>query len=492
MSKFFAGALITILSTYGYLGLVVNTYKYDIRLYGVIYDSTQDNTPGIQRAEDSCNSQLGGSVFVPAYCWGITKLVMSHKVGLVGESKTGTRFSARTADTMITYDDNQFNTWPVTGGGNAPGYGTNSLKNLTLEGHNTALIGINDQYGYWFDHENLVIDSMSVTGLNLKGTLTGVYDDLLIKWCPIGVTADTVNKTPGGAVAVNLLTFRNLKVYNCPNWGFQIANTNGAIKFDQCDFSDEGTTHNPNTGCVRATKPAAVGATLLFENCWFEHNVGTLVKTDLEASPVYVTMINCEISNTLTPSYGVYVTAGNGAAAGSYLNLIGTNIQADSVDLHVSGFNQINLIGSNYGTADITSTSAYVYIHNLSTYGVAFPAGLSGPAFVSSSGTGAGTSPTTTVSSQSTSYTGDITVVTGTSPAASAVVCTIGWSNAWAATGISPGLTPGNAAAAALSGTALVWPTDAGSTTHYLQLNVGSTALAASTTYIWHYTIGGK
>lgn len=470
-------------------------YFYRVTNFGVTYAMNgggTDITPYVKKACDTAYAHGGGVVLIPAGVWGWSKLNLTGytNVSLWGESKVGTILSGMTADTMITYDNNQFFTHPVTNIGNAPGYGYSSLENFTLEGHNVSLMGINYQYGYWFYHKGIVIDSMLSTGLNLRGTLTGVFDDFLVKWCPIGVTGDTINLSPGGNVAPNLMTFRNLKVYNCPTWGMQISNSGGAIQCDNCDISDEGTLHNPNTGGIRLNKPSSTGASLLLANCWFEHNLGTLVRTDNEAT-LYVTLLNCLIANTLTPSYGVYMSTGSGSAVGSYLNIIGTNIASDSVDLHVSGFLQINLLGSSYGTSDAPAGTAYEYIHDLDKYGIAYPLGLSGPAFVSSTGPGAGTSPTVTLSSQSNSYTGDITITPGTSPSASSVVCTIGWNRAWAATGISPTITPGNAAAAALSGTAAMWSSDAGSTTHYLQINVGSTPLGTGP-YVIHYSIGGQ
>jgi hypothetical protein len=101
-------------------------------------------------------------------------------------------------------------------------------------------------------------------------------------------------------------------------------------------------------------------------------------------------------------------------------------------------------------------------------------------------GAGAGTGPTVSVSG--TDQNGQISVLTGSSPTASAVVGTITFANAW---GTTPRvlLTPANAAAAALSGNAAVFVSSPGTTN--FAVSVGSTQLGATTTYLWNYFVVG-
>jgi hypothetical protein len=98
-------------------------------------------------------------------------------------------------------------------------------------------------------------------------------------------------------------------------------------------------------------------------------------------------------------------------------------------------------------------------------------------------GAGAGTSPTLTVTGGDVS--GTITLTSGTTPASGGTILTLTFLNAY---GASPPvvLTPGNSAAAALSGAANPYVTT--STTAFI-FTAGATALAASTSYVWYYHV---
>lgn len=102
-------------------------------------------------------------------------------------------------------------------------------------------------------------------------------------------------------------------------------------------------------------------------------------------------------------------------------------------------------------------------------------------------GTGAGTSPTVTVTGNDRA--GLISVATGTAPAASAVVATITSSTASGAAPKAVILTPAGPNAATLSGNGAVYLDSASTTAAHFVLKVGSSALAASTTYLWHYQV---
>lgn len=102
-------------------------------------------------------------------------------------------------------------------------------------------------------------------------------------------------------------------------------------------------------------------------------------------------------------------------------------------------------------------------------------------------GTGAGTSPTVSVTG--TDSGGWISVLTGTAPATSSPVVTITFSTTYAAAPRSVVLTPANSAAAALATTSQVFADQANITTTTFVITSGSVALAATTTYKWAYTV---
>jgi len=101
-------------------------------------------------------------------------------------------------------------------------------------------------------------------------------------------------------------------------------------------------------------------------------------------------------------------------------------------------------------------------------------------------GTGAGTSPTVSISGNDLIH--KVTITTGTSPTASATVATITFNVAY---GVAPKiiLTPVNSAAAALNGTAQIYVDDASTTTTVYVIKVGSGGLTASTTYLFYAQI---
>jgi len=100
--------------------------------------------------------------------------------------------------------------------------------------------------------------------------------------------------------------------------------------------------------------------------------------------------------------------------------------------------------------------------------------------------TGAGTSPT--VSITGTDDGGLITVTTGSSPANNAVVITVNYTATFP-TGTYVTLTPNNLNAAGLTGATGIYVTSTGSG---FNITSGSTGLAASTQYVWSYTISGQ
>lgn len=112
----------------------------------------------------------------------------------------------------------------------------------------------------------------------------------------------------------------------------------------------------------------------------------------------------------------------------------------------------------------------------------------SGSAPSSSTGTGAGTGPSLTIDGNA--IAGAIILTTGTSPATSSKIVELTLPSACANYPV-PIVTPANAAAAALSVASAPFVDDSLMTSTKWTLKSGSTALAASTDYIWYYAIKG-
>lgn len=109
---------------------------------------------------------------------------------------------------------------------------------------------------------------------------------------------------------------------------------------------------------------------------------------------------------------------------------------------------------------------------------------LSSGASTITAGAGAGTTPTIAISGNDEG--GQVTLTTGTTPTASAVVATITLANACPAA-TYPTLSAAGANSAALTGTSNVWAV--GATASTWTINAGSAALAASTAYTWNFTL---
>lgn len=103
-------------------------------------------------------------------------------------------------------------------------------------------------------------------------------------------------------------------------------------------------------------------------------------------------------------------------------------------------------------------------------------------------GAGAGSSPSFGSTNGAGAFAGKVDIVTGTLPSASSALVTITMNSVtYGDGGFTPViLSPANAAAAALSGTGLVWA-DAGNSA--ITLHAGAVALSASTEYKWNYII---
>ena len=144
--------------------------------------------------------------------------------------------------------------------------------------------------------------------------------------------------------------------------------------------------------------------------------------------------------------------------------------------------------GTNYSEVSYQSNNSTItgWLKDNGDRGIRHVVGITSAPSISG-GTGAGTSPTVSVSG--TDIGGNISITTGTSPATSATVATITYNVAWTSTPSTVVLTPANAAAAALTGNANVYVDVASNTSSVFVIKVGSTALAASTSYKFFYQV---
>ena len=195
-------------------------------------------------------------------------------------------------------------------------------------------------------------------------------------------------------------------------------------------------------------------------------------------------------AGTIKNAFGLEITdaQAQGASDTAQHTAYGIEIGGGS-GVVASGSTSVNLAAGIHLVNNISGDSSYTYaIKSDSTAKSVF----SGPVTVThmqgnlstaptiAAGTGAGTSPTVTVTGND--IASQVSVTTGTTPTASGVVATITYNTAFASA-TKPTFSPANAAAAALNSTTQVYIT--GGTTTYV-ITAGSAALSASTTYLWN------
>lgn len=201
--------------------------------------------------------------------------------------------------------------------------------------------------------------------------------------------------------------------------------------------------------------------------------------------PEYIAMTQSGISKYTTPAaIKTYVQSLLGTmatqSAGAVAITGGTISGVTGVVLSVSGTaNQI--------TASTTAGATTLSLPNATVV----PTSIATKHFIGNSttptiatGTGAGTTPTIAIAGTDAGF--QITLTTGTSPAASnATIATVTFNTVYASAPYAS-RTAVNNNAAALTGTTEVFPT---TTTSTLLLKSGSAALTAATQYIWHFLV---
>lgn len=200
----------------------------------------------------------------------------------------------------------------------------------------------------------------------------------------------------------------------------------------------------------------------------------------LGSGPVVVTnIVGIDVPThavTTTNSYGLRIAAPTGGATiNNALNFVADTIAAGGITFGADATPSTNLYRS---AVNIITTDADHNARHYYTKSAAIPTAVAG--------TGAGTGPTITVAAGSTDCKMQITVLTGSAPTAAGIIMTVTYNSAFINT-LNKGVifSPANANAAALSGATNPYvPTEAlGS----FVFNAGSSALAATTSYIWNF-----
>jgi len=206
------------------------------------------------------------------------------------------------------------------------------------------------------------------------------------------------------------------------------------------------------------------------------------------------TLAATNASITYTNGYGALFTQPTNGTNVTMTNKYALGLAYDATHLFTVSLNSAGAATLN-ATSTITITPATTITgaltNSATTTTLKHLAGsTSAPSIVA--GTGAGTSPTVSVSG--TDISGIVNITTGTSPSGSnAIVATVTFNTAYASAPKGVVLVPANVNAAALTNATQVFvPANGqtnGTTTTTFVVESNGTALAASTAYIWTYTI---
>lgn len=459
--------------------------NYVGRFYNVAdapYNATtasSNNAVAIQKAINAANANGGGMVYLPRMnngVWKSGKLSMYSNVTLKGDGFGDTLQSA-TADTLITYVNGSF-----TGAQGAV------IEGLTLFGNSSGTVAISAQLLFHFNFKDLYIFNFTQYGIYGKGILIGKFDNLVVGNCNIGVYLDSMNFA--GVVAPNVITFTGGELRDNVTWGIQVKNSQGiGCNFNGTTFENNGTLHSHATGAVSWTLGTTVGLT--FVGCWWEANKGILVFMGASTGTVSHTFMNCFMFQNSSASVGLDL---NCPSAKLWINLIGTNLQSDSLDIFLDNVSvsafftnlAITLMGNtSFGT--INTATPWLYMIDVSkSYLVGRLTINSGvPTVTLKNGAGAGA--TFAISTTATSGSGTITVTTAGVPAANDTIAIIQMSATGFVTGSDPVLSEANAAAATLTTAKPFY----NGTTNKIYILSNAVGLTTGTVYKWSYIWGG-
>jgi hypothetical protein len=143
--------------------------------------------------------------------------------------------------------------------------------------------------------------------------------------------------------------------------------------------------------------------------------------------------------------------------------------------------------GSLWTNPSPTGSNNVIYECYVTNTWISLNASMSGTPSIGAN-SGAGTGPTVSLSSGASDQAGFINLTTGSGPSASAGVVTVTFGNAGYSEQPVCTVSPASATTAALSGTGQLYVSKGSSSPTVFVASVGSSALSATTAYVWGYT----
>jgi len=233
---------------------------FNVLSYGAIGDDSTDNTTVLQAVIDLATVN-GGTVYIPGGTYKTRKLTVPIDVAIIGDGFSSVLKSIAAESLIETLLDTYI--------------GGARIQNLTLHGNNVGTVGFNTRMISGFNIQNVNFRNFTTYGIDLCGSLVGIFINCGFVSNPISVYA---HNNPSPLSAPNLITFERCTFHTCSTYGVK-AEAGTLLKFEGCNFEWCGTTSNDNTGCIYY-KNAAGGETsetnlgLVLNGCWFEANKG--------------------------------------------------------------------------------------------------------------------------------------------------------------------------------------------------------------------------
>ena len=239
-------------------------YRYfDITDYGAVGDNSTPNATYIQAAIEAAHVN-GGIVWVPIGTYLTRTLTTYNNVKIMGDG-VGSILKSTNAEPLLTCTSLVFGA-----------YGP--IENITLQGNSVGTIGLYMRGFALFDIRNCSIGFFTTYGVELNGSLEGIFFNCFMGYNPISIYTvyDAVS-----SVACNFIDIKRCMFQHNTSYGIKI--TSGSlIKIEDTDFESNGAVADSTTGSVYYSDLNGGGgsAGILLDNCWFETNYGIDVYLD--------------------------------------------------------------------------------------------------------------------------------------------------------------------------------------------------------------------
>lgn len=197
--------------------------------------------------------QIAGTIEL----WSTVSLVGSLR-GRVGTTVGGTILKATTSDIMINVKRNV----------DATNDTAQTFGNMQLDGANVATKAIYVGEGLaFFTFENMDIKRFTQVCIHTVGALIYTMRNLRVGVAPTGLL---VQRTP--AFQCNHIRFDMCQFYGITGVACVLSG-GGQVVFEQCDWEQNGTTGNTNSGnmTIDGFSPSGEGIDVTLNNCWSEY-----------------------------------------------------------------------------------------------------------------------------------------------------------------------------------------------------------------------------